>query len=168
METIASLTQRIRNYDRRIEQLSEERYPRRPSFRQVSGSGGIDGPYLCPDPGGSTEVRKEPLAWEPTWVWFLATTSPASMILKSGISGEGDEMLRRLVVSSAHYILGPFAPDSDLQAPRREDRHWWWQECQETCSGGCGPKARSIASPSLGLSREVYEPLHSARIVWGL
>jgi hypothetical protein len=32
-----------------------------------------------------------------------------------GISGEGDEMLRRLVVSSAHYILGPFAPDSDLR-----------------------------------------------------
>jgi transposase len=31
------------------------------------------------------------------------------------ISGEGDEMLRRLSVGSAHYILlGPFAPDSDL------------------------------------------------------
>jgi len=31
------------------------------------------------------------------------------------ISGEGDEMLRRLLVGSAHYILGPFAPDSDLR-----------------------------------------------------
>jgi transposase len=31
------------------------------------------------------------------------------------ISGEGDEMLRGLLVGSAHYILlEPFAPDSDL------------------------------------------------------
>jgi hypothetical protein len=28
------------------------------------------------------------------------------------ISKEGDEMLRRLLVGSAHYILGPFAKDS--------------------------------------------------------
>jgi transposase len=32
------------------------------------------------------------------------------------ISGEGDEMLRRLLVGSAHYILGSFARDSDLIA----------------------------------------------------
>jgi transposase len=32
------------------------------------------------------------------------------------ISGEGDEMLRTLLVGSAHYILGPFAQeDSDLR-----------------------------------------------------
>jgi transposase len=31
------------------------------------------------------------------------------------ISGEGDEMLRRLLVDSAHYILGPFGPDTDLR-----------------------------------------------------
>jgi transposase len=31
------------------------------------------------------------------------------------ISKEGDEMLRRLLVGSAHYILGPFGKDSDLR-----------------------------------------------------
>jgi transposase len=31
------------------------------------------------------------------------------------ISKEGDEMLRRLLVGSAHYILGPFGSDSDLR-----------------------------------------------------
>jgi transposase len=31
------------------------------------------------------------------------------------ISKEGEEMLRRLLVSSAHYILGPFGGDSDLR-----------------------------------------------------
>ena len=34
---------------------------------------------------------------------------------KRRISKEGDEMLRRLLVGSAHYILGPFGSDSDLR-----------------------------------------------------
>jgi transposase len=31
------------------------------------------------------------------------------------ISKQGDQMLRRLLVQAAHYILGPFGPDSDLR-----------------------------------------------------
>jgi transposase len=32
---------------------------------------------------------------------------------------EGDEMLRKLLVSSAHYVLGPFGSDSDLDVTAR-------------------------------------------------
>jgi transposase len=31
------------------------------------------------------------------------------------ISKDGDQMLRKLLVGSAHYVLGPFASDSDLR-----------------------------------------------------
>ena len=31
------------------------------------------------------------------------------------ISKEGDEMLRKLLVGSTHYVLGPFGSDSDLR-----------------------------------------------------
>jgi transposase len=31
------------------------------------------------------------------------------------ITKAGDELLRRLLVQSAHYILGPFGPDCDLR-----------------------------------------------------
>ena len=31
------------------------------------------------------------------------------------ITKEGEEMLRKLLVGSAHYILGPFESDSDLR-----------------------------------------------------
>jgi hypothetical protein len=31
------------------------------------------------------------------------------------ISKEGEEMLKRLLVGSAHFILGPFGSDSDLK-----------------------------------------------------
>ena len=32
-----------------------------------------------------------------------------------GISKTGDTMVRKLLVGSAHYILGPFGPDTDLR-----------------------------------------------------
>ena len=32
-----------------------------------------------------------------------------------GISKAGDTMLRKLLVGSAQYILGPFGPDTDLR-----------------------------------------------------
>lgn len=81
-----------------------------------------------------------------------------------GISGEGDLMTRRLLVSSAHYILGPFAPDSDLR------RHG-----QKIASGGKNANKRAVVAVArklavllhhLWVSREVYEPLHNARL-WG-
>jgi transposase len=68
------------------------------------------------------------------------------------------------VVSSAHYILGPFAPDSDLR------RHG-----QKIASGG-GKNAKkkrvvvavarklAVLLHHLWISREVYEPLHNARL----
>jgi transposase len=46
------------------------------------------------------------------------------------ISKEGDEMLRKLLVGSAHYILGPLRKDS---LPRRRER-------KETSGGGRSEK----------------------------
>ena len=79
------------------------------------------------------------------------------------ISGEGDEMLRRLLVGSAHYILGPFAPDSDLR------RHG--EKIAE--HGGKNAKKRAIVAVArklalllhhLWVNGEVYQPLHSAQL----
>lgn len=79
------------------------------------------------------------------------------------ISGEGDKMLRRLLVGSAHYILGPFAPDSDLR------RHG-----EKIASrGGKNAKKRAVVAVArklavllhcLWVSSESYEPLRNARL----
>jgi transposase len=81
------------------------------------------------------------------------------------ISKEGNEMLRRLLVGSAHYILGPFGSDSDLR------RHG-----QKIASrGGKNSKKRAAVAVarklavllhilhSLWLSAELYEPLRNTQ-----
>ena len=66
------------------------------------------------------------------------------------ISKEGDEMLRRLLVGSAHYILGPFGKDSDLRRhgekiasrggknANRNGRWWPWPESSVCSCTACG------------------------------
>jgi transposase len=76
------------------------------------------------------------------------------------ISKEGDQMLRKLLVSSAHYILGPFGHDSDLR------RH-----AQKIAScGGTNAKKRAVVAVARKLSvllhhlwesAEVYDPLYN-------
>jgi transposase len=78
------------------------------------------------------------------------------------ISKEGDEMLRRLMVGSAHYILGLFGGDSDLR------RHG-----EKIASrGGKNAKKRAVVAVARKLSvllhglwatGEAYEPLYNAR-----
>src|SRR6201984_997090 len=75
-----------------------------------------------------------------------------------GISKAGDTMVRKLLVGSAHYILGPFGPDSDL-------RSYGLRLCER---GGKNAKKRAAVAVArklavllhrLWVSGEVYEPL---------
>lgn len=109
---IEQLTEQIKGYDRKIEQLSRQRYPETERVRQIPGVGPITalafvlilkspylyrknrdaGPYLglCPrrDQSGSSDPELR-------------------------ISKAGDRMLRCLLVNCAHYILR--GPDCDLK-----------------------------------------------------
>ena len=78
-----------------------------------------------------------------------------------GISKAGDTMVRRLLVGSAQYILGPFGPDTDL-------RRYGLRLCER---GGKNAKKRAAIAVArklavllhrLWASGEVYEPLRPA------
>ncbi len=160
LETIASLTARIRGYERALESLSEELYPETALLRQVGGVGPITalsfvlvledparfgtsrsvGAYLGLAPGQHQSGESDP---------------------QQRISKRGDEMLRKLLVQGAHYLLGPFAPDSDLR------RHG-----EKIASrGGKNAKRRAVVAVARKLSvllhrlwvtGEAYEPLYNA------
>ena len=71
-------------------------------------------------------------------------------------------MTRRLLVQSAHFILGPFGPDSDLKR--------WGLALAER--GGKNAKKRAVVAVArklavllhrLWIAGEVYEPLFNAQ-----
>ncbi len=114
LRTIAELTARIREFERRIEQMAAERYPETIRLRKVDGVGPITsltfvltledprrfaksravGAFLGLRPGRSQSGKRDP---------------------ELHITKAGDRDLRRLLVQSAQYILGPFGKDCDLR-----------------------------------------------------
>jgi transposase len=160
LEQIGSLTERIRDYERELESISGERYPETELLRQVEGIGPLTAlsfVLTLEDPHRFLKSRSVGayLGLVP------ATARSGDRDLQKRISKEGDEMLRKLLVGSAHYILGPFGSDSDLR------RHG-----EKIASrGGKNAKKRAVVAVArklsvllhrLWITAEVYEPLYNA------
>jgi transposase len=157
LRLIQTLSEEIQSYEKRIEKLGREKYMDTKLLRQVNGVGPVTslayvltletpqrfkksrdvGPYLGLVPQQEDSGDSQP---------------------QLGISKAGDRMLRKLLVGSAQYILGPFGPDTDL-------RRFGMKLCQR---GGKNAKKRasvavarklSVLLHRLWSSGEVYEPL---------
>ncbi len=157
LRLIQTLSEEIKSYEKRIEKLGSEKYMDTKLLRQVNGVGPVTslayvltletpqrfkrsrdvGPYLGLVPQQEDSGDSQP---------------------QLGISKAGDRMLRKLLVGSAHYILGPFGPDTDL-------RRFGMKLCQR---GGKNAKKRASVAVARKLavllhrlwsSGEVYEPL---------
>lgn len=110
---VEQLTRQIRMLDRQIARISA-RYPVVKRLQGPSGVGPITAlgyVLLVEDP---TRFRKS----RQVGAYFglvpkLDESSSSSPQLP--ITKEGDELGRRLLVSAAHYILGPHGPDCDLR-----------------------------------------------------
>ena len=111
--TIAGLTQQIDHYDREIERCAKK-HPVTERLRQVGGVGPITSLLLVlviMDPKRFKKSRDVGayLGLVPK-TYQSGESSP-----QLGITKSGNVLLRRLLVGSAHYILGPFGEDSDLR-----------------------------------------------------
>jgi transposase len=153
----AALSDCIQRYDEKIEKLGREKYGHTALLRQVKGVGPITalayvltlenpqrfvksrdvGPYLGLVPKQEDSGESQP---------------------QLGISKTGDTMVRKLLVGSAQFILGPFGPDTDL-------RRYGLRLCER---GGKNARKRAAVAVArklavllhcLWVSGEVYEPL---------
>lgn len=114
LEVIGELSRRIADYDRQIAQVTQRQYPVAQRLQQPKGVGPVTAlayVLLVEDP---TRFRKS----RDVGAYFglvprLDESSDSQPQLR--ISKAGDEMGRRLLVSAAHYILGPFGPACDLR-----------------------------------------------------
>ena len=156
---LESLSEQIREYNERIEQLAQSSYPQVALLKQVKGVGTLIaltflltledphrfrksrdvGCYLGLQPGRRNSGQSEP---------------------QMHISKEGDPYLRTLLVQGAQHILGPFGIDCDL-------RRWGLKLAER---GGKSGKKRAIIATArklavllhhLWVSGEAYEPLHN-------
>ena len=78
------------------------------------------------------------------------------------ISRHGNELLRRLLVGCAHYILGPFGEDSDLRRHGEKIAHRGGKNARKKAVVAVARKL-AVLLHRLWLSGEVYDPLYNAR-----
>jgi transposase len=159
LETIGSLTERIRDYDRRLEMVCQEHYPETELLRQVEGVGVLTAltfVLTLEDP-----YRFEKSRSVGAYLGLVpATDRSGDRDPQKHISKEGDEMLRKLLVGSAHYILGPFASDSDLRRHGEKIATHGGKNARKRAAVAVARKL-SVLLHSLWVSAEIYEPLRN-------
>jgi transposase len=160
LEQIGSLTERIREYDRKLQEISTQHCPETGLLRQVEGVGPLTAltfVLTLEDP-----YRFEKSRSVGAYLGLVpARDQSGDRDPQKRISKEGDEMLRKLLVSGAHYILGPFGSDSDL---RRHGEKIASRGAKNAKKRAVVAVARKLAVllHSLWISGELYEPLRNA------
>lgn len=160
LETIGSLTERIREYERQLETICQEHYPETELLRQVEGVGALTALTFV-------LTLEDPYRFEKSRaVGAYLGLVPASD--QSGdrdpqkrISKEGDEMMRKLLVGSAHYILGPFGSDSDLRRHGEKIARGGGKNAKKRAAVAVARKL-SVLLHRLWVTAEIYEPLYNA------
>jgi transposase len=161
LETIASLTERIKDYERKLKALAQEHYPETMLLRQVRGVGPLTAltfVLTLEDPKRFQKSRAVGayLGLAP------AKNQSGERDLQQRISKEGDQMLRRLLVGSAHYILGPFGEDSDLRRHGEKIAQRGGKSAKKRAVVALARKL-SVLLHHLWISGEAYEPLYNAQ-----
>lgn len=161
LETIEAVTERIRSYEREIERVIRQAYPEARQLQQVAGVGSLTSlTYTLPVEDPSRFPRSRDVGAYFGLVPKLDESSDSTPQLR--ITKAGDELGRRLLISAAHYILGPFGPDSDLR------RHG--ERIAER--GGKNAKKRAVVAVArklavllhrLWVTGATYDPLYSTR-----
>jgi len=159
VEMIRALSRQIRFFDKQLEALCEERYPETGVLRQIKGVGPVTALTFC-------LVIEDPARFPSS----RAVGAYLGLTRRHDDSGEsepelritkaGDEFLRRLLVQSAHSILGHFGPDTDL-------RRWGLHYIERGGGSKTAKKKAAVAVARklavllhrLWSTGEVYQPL---------
>ena len=163
LQGIEALTQQLQQYDRQLAAMLARRHEDARRVEQPRGVGLVaTSTYLSVigDPKRFARSRDVPA--------YVGCVTRQEQSGESdpqlGISKAGDPLLRRIMVQSAQYILGPFGEDSDL-------RRWGLK-----LAGDGKNKARKrkavmavarklmVLLHRLWITGETYEPLRNARL----
>ena len=160
LDEIEQLTVRIREYDKRIDELAKTKYPKTELMRQIPGVGVVTSLAFALTIDDPNRFRKSRDVGSYIGLRPKQSDSGSSKPQLS-ISKAGDHLVRRLLVNCAQYILGYWGPDCDL-------RRWG---LSLMAHGGKNAKKRAVVAVArklavlmhkLWVSGEVYEPLRKS------
>jgi transposase len=160
LETIATLSAQIKEYDRAVEHIAHEQYPDTSRLRQVPGVGPVPALQFVLTIGDPHRFRRSRDVGAFLGLVPRRRQSGASE-QQLRISKAGNSEMRTLLVQCAQYILGRFGPDTDLKR---------WGTAMAT-RGGKNAKRRAIIAVArklsvllhkLWMSGAVYDPLYNA------
>jgi len=160
LEVIDQLAERIRAYDREIEDMAAKKYPVAEHLQEIGGVGPLTA--LCfvltledPDRFPKSRTVGAYLGLAP------GSDESGESNPQKRITKEGDAFLRRLLVNASHYIVGPFGKDCDLR------RHG----LKIAARGGKNAKKRAVVAVarklavvmhSLWVTGQVYDPFYNS------
>jgi transposase len=158
---IQTINEQIRDYDKQIETLAAQTYPQTALLRQVSGVGALTAlAFVLTIADGTRFAKSRDVGPFLGMVPRQDDSGERSSQLR--ITKTGNRYLRRLLVGSAQYILGPFGPDTDL-------RRYGERLMQR---GGKNAKKRAVVAVArklsvllhrLWITGEAYEPLRNSK-----
>lgn len=157
LDELQSLTERIREYDRQLEDLAKTKYPKTELMRQIPGVGMVTSLAFTLTIDDPNRFRRSREVGAYLGLRPKQSDSGASKPQLS-ITKAGDHMMRRLLVNCAQYILGHWGPDCDL-------RRWG---VSLMAHGGKNAKKRAVVAVArkvavlmhkLWVTGEVYEPI---------
>lgn len=157
-QTIEDLTLRIRGMEKQLERLCKEEYPETEKLRGIRGVGPITSLAFV-----LTIEEKERFAKSrsvPAYLGLTPKRDQSGQVDKQlRITKAGDRYLRSLLVSCAHYILGPFGHPCSL-------RDFGLRLCER---GGKNAKKRAavavarklaVVMHAIWVSDADYDPFH--------
>jgi transposase len=114
LDVIDTVSTTIASYDKRIEKLAASKYPDTAWLKQIKGVGSLTALAFVLILEDATKFRSSRMAG-PYLGLIPARDQSGEIDPQKGITKEGDRLMRRLLVQSGHYILGPFGEDCDLR-----------------------------------------------------
>ncbi len=163
LEHMASLTALIKDYDKKIEVLATTVYPETQCLLQIKGVGMLTALAFILILESADRFKKSRSVGP--HIGLVPKKDQSGEIDKHlRITKEGNKYLRRLLVGSSQYILGPFGPDCDL---RRfgERKILPGSRISKRKATVAVARKLSVLLHSLWSTGEVYEPLRNSKKV---
>ena len=163
LQSIASLTEQIRIATRQLEQLAAERYPETIVLRRIRGVGVITA--LCfvltlEEPQRFSKSRSVgAFVGLTTRQHDSGESQPQLRITKAG-----DPFLRRVLIQSAQYIMGPFGEDCELRRWGLSLMRGGGNKVLKRKAVVAVARKLAVLMHHLWLNGEVYEPFYQAKL----